>query len=477
MASELQFKKTTCCCHPVSSGISPFFLLRLCLLACLPLSIIPFLYGFSVLPLSEPRPIPPFSTYIISPPRKKSPANCCKTLYILPLGLFFFFFPSFLLFFLLSPLPFSCLVATSVVSSSWLIHSLVLLCDLRFGVIAFPSLINHPPSNTHDMPSTTTATSPSLPMESEPQKKSPAASNASVAQIKSFVAGGAGGICAVIVGHPFDLVKVRLQTAEKGVYSGAIHVVKRTIAREGLARGLYAGVSAPLVGVTPMFAVSFWGYDLGKTLVRNFSSVPVHNGTPQYTIGQISAAGFFSAIPMTLITAPFERVKVLLQIQGQNPPPPGQKPKYSGGVDVVRQLYKEGGIRSVFRGSAMTLARDGPGSAAYFAAYEYIKRSLTPKDVDGNVTGELSLPAVVAAGGAAGIAMWIPVFPIDTVKSRLQSAEGRPTIGGTIRGVYANGGFKAFFPGFGPALARAVPANAATFLGVELAHKAMDKFF
>ncbi|EGC42606.1 carnitine/acyl carnitine carrier [Histoplasma capsulatum var. duboisii H88] len=327
------------------------------------------------------------------------------------------------------------------------------------------------------MPSTTTATSPSLPMESEPQKKSPAASNASVAQIKSFVAGGAGGICAVIVGHPFDLVKVRLQTAEKGVYSGAIHVVKRTIAREGLARGLYAGVSAPLVGVTPMFAVSFWGYDLGKTLVRNFSSVPVHNGTPQYTIGQISAAGFFSAIPMTLITAPFERVKVLLQIQGQNPPPPGQKPKYSGGVDVVRQLYKEGGIRSVFRGSAMTLARDGPGSAAYFAAYEYIKRSLTPKDVDGNVTGELSLPAVVAAGGAAGIAMWIPVFPIDTVKSRLQSAEGRPTIGGTIRGVYANGGFKAFFPGFGPALARAVPANAATFLGVELAHKAMDKFF
>lgn len=165
---------------------------------------------------------------------------------------------------------------------------------------------------------------------------------------------------------------------------------------------------------------------------------------------------------MTLITAPFERVKVLLQIQGQNPPPPGQKPKYSGGLDVVRQLYKEGGIRSVFRGSAMTLARDGPGSAAYFAAYEYIKRALTPTDEHGNATGQLSLPAVVAAGGAAGVAMWIPVFPIDTVKSRLQSAAGRPTIGGTIRSLYAAGGFKAFFPGFAPALARAVPANAAT---------------
>ncbi|GKZ17398.1 hypothetical protein AbraIFM66951_004698 [Aspergillus brasiliensis] len=301
--------------------------------------------------------------------------------------------------------------------------------------------------------------------------------NQTIAQIRSLAAGAAGGVCAVVVGHPFDLVKVRLQTAEKGVYSGAIDVVKRTVAREGLARGLYAGVSAPLVGVTPMFAVSFWGYDVGKTLVGKLSEVRVENNTPQYTIGQISAAGFFSAIPMTLITAPFERVKVLLQIQGQNPPPPGQKPKYSGGLDVVRQLYQEGGIRSVFRGSAMTLARDGPGSAAYFAAYEYIKRTLTPKDAQGNVTGQLSMPAVLAAGGAAGIAMWIPVFPVDTIKSRLQSAPGRPTIGGTIRTVYANGGFKAFFPGFGPALARAVPANAATFAGVELAHQFMTKLF
>jgi solute carrier family 25 (mitochondrial carnitine/acylcarnitine transporter), member 20/29 len=268
-----------------------------------------------------------------------------------------------------------------------------------------------------------------------------------------------------------------MQTAERGVYSSALDVARKTIAREGLARGLYAGVSAPLVGVTPMFMVSFWGYGVGKSLVESLTPVPRNaNGVPQYTISQISAAGFFSAIPMTLITAPFERVKVLLQIQGQKQLAPGEKPRYSGGLDVVRQLYREGGIRSVFRGSAMTLARDGPGSAAYFASYEYVKRSLTPKDpATGEATGELSLPAVIVAGGAAGVAMWIPVFPVDTIKSRLQSAEGRPTIMGTVRGVYRSGGVKAFFPGFGPALARAVPANAATFLGVELAHQGMNK--
>lgn len=72
-----------------------------------------------------------------------------------------------------------------------------------------------------------------------------------------MILGGFGGICAVLVGHPFDLIKVRLQTAEKGVYTGALDVAKKSLARDGF-KGLYRGVSAPLIGVTPMFAVSFW---------------------------------------------------------------------------------------------------------------------------------------------------------------------------------------------------------------------------
>jgi solute carrier family 25 (mitochondrial carnitine/acylcarnitine transporter), member 20/29 len=332
------------------------------------------------------------------------------------------------------------------------------------------------PTSTKDLPSTSDLKD-KLPSPSDLKPDLQQAKASATSQLRNLTAGGIGGICAVLVGHPFDLIKVRMQTAERGVYSSALDVARQTIAREGLARGLYRGVSAPLLGVTPMFMVSFWGYGVGKSLIEQLTVVPRSptTGLPQYSIGQISAAGLFSAVPMTLITAPFERVKVLLQIQGQQALKPGERPKYSGGVDVVRQLYRSGGVRSVFRGSVMTLARDGPGSAAYFAAYESVKRALTPKDASGNPTAALSLPAVIVAGGAAGVAMWISIFPVDTIKSRLQSAEGRPTIGGTIRGVYRSGGIRAFFPGFSPALARAVPANAATFLGVELAHKAMNK--
>ena len=299
----------------------------------------------------------------------------------------------------------------------------------------------------------------------------PAASeNPIVGQIKSFAAGGFGGVCAVAVGHPFDLVKVRLQTAASGTYNGAMDVVRKTIAQDGLT-GLYRGVAAPLAGVTPMFAVSFWGYDLGKRLV---SSVSETGPNGELSITQISAAGFFSAIPTTAIAAPFERVKVILQLQGQQQQSPtsgtsaasgSARPKqFTGAFDVVSHLYKEGGLRSVFKGSLATVARDGPGSALYFATYEYLKGHLTPEG------SQMSLWAISFAGGMAGVAMWVPVFPIDTIKSNLQSSTVPQSIGQVTKSIYRSGGFKAFFPGIGPALARSFPANAATFVGVELAH-------
>jgi len=51
--------------------------------------------------------------------------------------------------------------------------------------------------------------------------------------VRAFVSGGVGGVCAVLTGHPFDLVKVHLQTAEKGVYNGAIDVARKIVMKNG----------------------------------------------------------------------------------------------------------------------------------------------------------------------------------------------------------------------------------------------------
>ncbi|CAO3616299.1 unnamed protein product [Cunninghamella echinulata] len=284
--------------------------------------------------------------------------------------------------------------------------------------------------------------------------------------IKSFLSGGFGGMAAVLVGQPFDLVKVRLQTTE-GVYKSTGDCFKQIIKKDGVF-GLYRGMSAPLASITPIFAVSFFSYDLGKKIATSFRSDKTER---PLTLGEITFAGAFSAVPTTLFMAPSERVKVLLQMQGQ-----GGEQKYKGALDVVGQLYKEGGIKSIFRGTGATLLRDSPGSAAYFLAYELIKKGLTPA---GAKPDELSFGSVIFAGGMAGVAMWSIAIPPDVIKSRLQSAPA-----GTYNGMMdclqktiKTDGTRALFKGLGPAILRAFPANAATFVGVEYSLKAMNMLF
>lgn len=99
-------------------------------------------------------------------------------------------------------------------------------------------------------------------------------------------------------------------------------------------------------------------YDTSKLLI--LAATPDRKDSTLSTL-EIATAGSMSAIPTTLVAAPIERAKILLQVQGQGK----SSIQYKGVFDVIRHLYKEGGIRSVFRGSVATGIRDAPGSAAF----------------------------------------------------------------------------------------------------------------
>ena len=86
-----------------------------------------------------------------------------------------------------------------------------------------------------------------------------------------------------------------------------------------------------------------------------------------------------------MITAPTERVKVVLQTS-----------ESGSFLGAARTLIREGGVRSLFQGTLATLARDGPGSALYFASYEVSKRFLS-RNQD---TDALSVVSICVAGGA-----------------------------------------------------------------------------
>jgi solute carrier family 25 carnitine/acylcarnitine transporter 20/29 len=188
-------------------------------------------------------------------------------------------------------------------------------------------------------------------------------------------------------------------------------------------------------------------------------------------MGQIMFAGGFSAVPTTLVMAPGERIKCLLQIQAQAIAR-GEPKQYDGMGDCAKKLYRTGGLSSVFRGWEATLLRDVPGSIGYFGGFEAIKRGLTPAGQD---PSELNAFRTFVAGGFAGIFNWTIAIPADVIKSRIQTAPE-----GTYKGIVdcyqhlmKEEGAAALFKGIGPALARAFPANAACFLGVEFSKKAL----
>ncbi|KAG2097942.1 mitochondrial carrier domain-containing protein [Suillus discolor] len=202
------------------------------------------------------------------------------------------------------------------------------------------------------------------------------------------------------LGHPFDLAKTRLQAAALGAYTGAIDVVRKTLSRDGVT-GVYRGMVPPLLGVTPIFAVSFWACDASKSLIL---ALAPKRTSEKLSTAELAAAGFMSAVPMALITAPVERAKVLLQLQGRG----GSEPQYKGVFDVMKHLYREGGIRSIFR--------------------ELVQLSLVTDqvvpcpDAAGSSAGDLNLGAIMFAVGTAGVAMWSIAIPPDVLKSRMQSA-------------------------------------------------------
>lgn len=148
--------------------------------------------------------------------------------------------------------------------------------------------------------------------------------------------------------------------------------------------------------------------------------------------------------------------------------------KYGGPMDVARQVLRsEGGTKGLFKGLVPTMAREIPGNAIMFGVYEAIKQRIA----GGTDTSGLGRGSLIVAGGLAGASFWFLVYPTDVVKSVIQVDDYKnPKFSGSLdafRKIQATEGFKGLYKGFGPAMARSIPANATVFLAYEMTRSAL----
>ncbi|KAL4424570.1 hypothetical protein ABPG77_009154 [Micractinium sp. CCAP 211/92] len=287
-----------------------------------------------------------------------------------------------------------------------------------------------------------------------------------------YVAGAIAGSANITVGFPADTVKVRLQN-RLNPYSGAWHCATSIVRYEGV-RALYRGMSPQLVGGALETGVNYAAYQamLGWT---QRSAAAGGLGLPAAAAVPLSAAS--AGCMLSFVLSPAELVKCRLQLGGT-----ARHHSYSGPLDCLRQTVRSEGLRGLMRGLGGTMAREIPGNAVYFSTYQLLRRWL-PGRAPGPSHAETPQPrgllaaladatSAVVCGGLAGMVMWVVVLPLDTAKTRIQTAyPGSAADVGVLRQLSTlrrEGGLGGLYAGLTPTLVRAFPANAAQWLAWEL---------
>ncbi|XP_066575062.1 solute carrier family 25 member 45 [Amia ocellicauda] len=279
---------------------------------------------------------------------------------------------------------------------------------------------------------------------------------------EEFVAGWISGAVGLIVGHPMDTVKVRLQT--QSTYRGIVDCVIRTYQYEGIS-GFFKGMAFPVLTIAISNSVAFGTYS--NALDYLMQSQRSDRGSAPSSLA-VYLAGCLAGAAQVVVMAPVDLVKVRLQNQTEGCRGEG---RYRGPVHCVASILRQEGPRGLFRGMGALALRDVPCYGLYFLPYEVICTALTKP---GQETGPL---AVAFAGGTAGVVTWGCATPMDVVKARLQmDGQGGRQYRGVLHCVVASvraEGVAVLFRGLLLNSLRAFPVNAITFLSYESLLRAM----
>lgn len=301
-----------------------------------------------------------------------------------------------------------------------------------------------------------------------------------------FWAGYISGAAGILIGNPLDLLKVRLQagpsplSAAPTIPSGTENIRQTYASQFTTAASLVRGATAPILGYGALNALLFVTYNRSVNLLSNGS---LYRSSPPEippTLTTTWIAGAVGGLATWVVSTPTELIKCRAQMS--NTP--------ISSLGIAREIVRSEGIRGLYLGGVVTALRDSIGYGFYFWAYEIGTRWMSSKmETDRRDSGMQEAAKVLLCGGIAGIVTWASVFPLDVIKTRVQTqpvhrfetpeispllristgigatvnAEQRPRLGAleTTRAAYRDEGIAVFFRGLTVCSARAFIVNAA----------------
>ncbi|CAH6719042.1 mitochondrial ornithine transporter 1 [[Candida] jaroonii] len=277
--------------------------------------------------------------------------------------------------------------------------------------------------------------------------------------VKDMIFGAISGVIGKTIEFPFDTIKVRLQSSLVPI--STFQMIKATY-NEGIIKGFYQGLKAPLIGACLENAILFSSYN---SCLEMFKTVDRDIGLRHKAL-----SGAFAGFSVSFILTPIELVKCQLQVSNLATPGSVKKVGESATTStkniyssMIWKIYQKDGVSGFWKGLSPTLLRETIGTMIWFTTYEVLSEYLDKKR-----PSELNS---LVSGALAGLTFNLSMFPVDTIKSNIQTNDildhGTTNSFEIARKI----GIRGLYSGLTITLIRSLPANAMIFYSYELLKK------
>ncbi|KAI3443661.1 hypothetical protein Pfo_000326 [Paulownia fortunei] len=281
--------------------------------------------------------------------------------------------------------------------------------------------------------------------------------------VKELIAGGVAGGFAKTVVAPLERIKILFQTRRAEFHSLGLSGSFSKIAKTEGVLGFYRGNGASVARIVPYAALHYMAYEeYRRWIILGFPGI---GRGPVLDL----IAGSFAGGTAVLFTYPLDLVRTKLAYQVVESSKPSVKmhaPRdlaYKGIRDCFSKIYKEAGVRGLYRGVAPSLYGIFPYAGLKFYFYEEMK-SHVPENHKKDITVKL------VCGSIAGLLGQTITYPLDVVRRQMQvqrlvisdSSAMRGTVE-TLVMIVQTQGWKQLFSGLSINYLKVVPSVAIGF--------------